>query len=173
LTFAPSYPIKLIFRPRKSQTPKTSESACTSRLTGTRPGRPVLETNSLFSTLKVSPEEWRQMIVPMPTRQHKIEVEPISCHVRYRLKKGIILSFTIFSFLYPALARIPWPKSYHSTYSSAGQWNHYDIFTALSHLNPPRLARNLGPANLLPLFGYIWRGKYSCSSMAASPGETS
>ncbi|KAJ7287785.1 hypothetical protein C8J57DRAFT_1284906 [Mycena rebaudengoi] len=58
-----TYPIKLIFRPR------------------TRPGRPVLETNSLFSTLKVSPEEWRQMIVPMPTRQHKIEVEPISCHL--------------------------------------------------------------------------------------------
>ncbi|KAJ7091251.1 hypothetical protein C8R44DRAFT_817459 [Mycena epipterygia] len=60
-TTSKTYQIHLVFRPR------------------TRPARPILEHASFFSTLKVSPSEWHQMVVTIPTRR-RATFEPLSCH---------------------------------------------------------------------------------------------
>ncbi|KAF4567514.1 hypothetical protein EYR40_006517 [Pleurotus pulmonarius] len=44
-----------------------------------RPHRPVLPINSLFSTIKRLPEEWRQIVTEMGTRPGST-ISPITCH---------------------------------------------------------------------------------------------
>ncbi|KAJ7497432.1 hypothetical protein FB451DRAFT_1018371 [Mycena latifolia] len=46
---------------------------------GTRPSRPIPEDCTFFSTFKVAPSEWHQMVVPIPARR-RATIEPISCH---------------------------------------------------------------------------------------------
>lgn len=48
-----------------------------------RPHRPVLPINSLFSTIKRLPEEWRQIVTEMGTRPGST-ISPITCHVSLR-----------------------------------------------------------------------------------------